>query len=257
MELFHRDFGQQGRPPLVLLHGLLGSSRNWMQVGKRLAEQYDVYALDLRNHGQSPHHDTMHYAALAADVRAWLDRQGLDQVHLVGHSMGGKTAMRLACESPERVRTLTVADISPVAAPPRWQHEFAAMRKLDLASLNTRGDAALKLENDVPDWAFRQFLLTNLDRDPQSKDFYWTINLPVLEESLPDLFQAGLKDSQRFDGPTLFLKGENSRFIQDKHRPAIATHFPQARVEVIPQAGHNVHFDNVDVFIEQLEAFAQ
>ncbi|MDP0500137.1 MAG: alpha/beta fold hydrolase [Verrucomicrobiota bacterium JB022] len=257
VELFHRDFGRNGNPPLVLLHGLLGSSRNWMQVGKRLGEQYDVYALDLRNHGQSPHRDGMDYAAMAADVVAWLDAQGLDAVHLVGHSMGGKTAMRLACEHPERVRTLTVADISPVESPPRWQREFAAMRRLDLGSLKTRGDAALKLEDEVPDWAFRQFLLTNLDRDPETKGFIWTVNLAELEAALPTLFAAGLEPDQHFDGPTLFLKGENSRFIRDAHLPVIGQHFPQARVEVIPKSGHNVHFDNVDAFIEQIEAFAR
>lgn len=251
--LFHREFGTTGRPPLVLLHGLLGSSRNWLQAGKRLAEHFDVYALDLRNHGQSPHHPAMDYPELAADVLAWLDARGLQRVHLLGHSMGGKTAMQLACAHPDRITRLIVADIAPVAAEPRWRTEFAAMRRIDLTSLKQRGDAAVQLEADVPDWGFRQFLLTNLDRDASGTGFRWAINLPVLEAALPTLFQAGIAPDAHFTGPTLFLPGERSRFIRPADYAVIRHHFPAAEFVTIPNAGHNVHFDNVDAFVEAVQ----
>ena len=156
MHLFHRDLGGAGRPPLVILHGFLGSSRNWQTAGADLASRFHVCALDLRNHGASPHADAMSYAAMAADVAAWLDARAAGPVTLVGHSMGGKVAMLLACRGPERVGRLVVVDIAPRDySAARHQAEFAAMNGLDLASLRSRADAERDLEAAVPDWAMR------------------------------------------------------------------------------------------------------
>ena len=170
MLLFHRDLGGAGKPPLVILHGMLGSSRNWQTAGRDLAERFHVLALDLRNHGASPQADDMSYSAMIDDVRAWLDAQGFTKVTLLGHSMGGKVAMLLACRHPERVERLIVVDIAPKDY--RWvahRAEFAAMNELDLAHLKSRAEAELKFEARVDDWAMRKFLTTNLERDAEGR----------------------------------------------------------------------------------------
>jgi len=142
MQLFHRDLGGVGRPPLVILHGLLGSSRNWQAVGADLAPGFHVFALDLRNHGRSPHADEMTYPAMVDDVLGWLDAQGLTRVTLMGHSLGGKVAMLLACRHPDRVERLVVVDIAPKDYPAHADRaEFAAMNALPLAALRSRSSS--------------------------------------------------------------------------------------------------------------------
>lgn len=238
--LAERDFGgPAGGEPVVLLHGLLGSSRNWQSLARLLAEGYRVTALDLRNHGMSPHAEAMDYAVMAADVRAWL---GGRRVHLVGHSMGGKVAMQLACEAPVCVKTLTVVDIAPRAYPARWQAEFAAMRRLPVEDLASRAEAEAFLEKDIPDWAFRKFLVTNLERKEEG-GFRWVIALATLEAALPALFQQVPRHGQAYDGPTLFVRGARSRFIEPSDIAPIRDFFKSARVETVSDAGHNVHFD--------------
>jgi esterase len=137
--LFHRDLGGAGRPPMIILHGILGSSRNWQTAGGDLAAHYHVFAMDLRNHGASPHAAEMSFAAMADDVRAWMDTQGLPRAALLGHSMGGKVAMLFACRHPERVDRLVVVDIAPKDyASPGQRAAFAAMNELDLNGLRSR-----------------------------------------------------------------------------------------------------------------------
>ena len=184
--LFHRDLGGDGLPPLVILHGILGSSRNWQTAGGDLARRYHVFALDLRNQGGSPHSEEMTYDAMVGDVAAWLDLHGLGRAALLGHSMGGKVAMLLACRQPERVERLVVVDIAPkdYSWGGKQRAEFAAMNGLDLSSLRSRAEAEQRLEAAVPDWAMRKFLTTNLERDG-SGQWHWTINLAVLTEGAP------------------------------------------------------------------------
>ena len=252
VSLAHRDLGGRAdRPVLVPLHGLLGSARNWQGTGRRLAEHFRVLVPDLRNHGESPHHPDNSYPTMAADVLAWLDQQGLEAVHLVGHSMGGKVAMYLACHYPERVRSLTVVDISPRAYPPRWQREFAVMRALPVAGLASRAAAEAALEPDIRDWAFRKFLVSNLER-LDAGGFRWIVNLDILEAALPDLFQQVPKDGQRYDGPVLFLRGARSRFLEPGDIDLIRRFFPRAELEAVEDAGHNVHFDQPEAFVAAL-----
>jgi pimeloyl-ACP methyl ester carboxylesterase len=249
VSLFHRDLGGAGNPPLVVLHGLLGSSRNWLTTGGDLAEHYHVLAPDLRNHGRSPHADEMTYEAMAADVLAWMDAQHLKRVTLVGHSMGGKTAMLLACRHPERVERLVVVDIAPkdyVSHGHRF--EFAAMNELRLDTLQSRGEAELRFEARVSDWAMRKFLVTNLER-AETGGWKWQINLPVLTASLPVIEKNSLKDDDRFSGPTLFIKGGKSRYVQPEDSAIIERHFPGAQVEVIAGSGHNPHMETREEFV--------
>ena len=193
MLLYHRELGGAGRPPLAILHGFLGSSRNWQTAGAALAAHFHVCALDLRNHGRSPHAPEMDYPVMVADLLAWLDARGLAQVSLLGHSLGGKVAMALACRHPERVSRLIVVDIAPKDYPGLAQRgEIAAMNELRLDDLHSRAEAELRFEARVPDPALRRFLATNLERDAAGR-WRWSINLPALTQALPALVKNPLR----------------------------------------------------------------
>jgi esterase len=243
MQLFHRDLGGSGQPPLVILHGLLGSSRNWQTAGSDLAEHYHVLALDLRNHGRSPHADTMTYPEMVADVVRWLDAQQLGGVTLLGHSLGGKTAMLLACRHPDRVRRLVVVDIAPKDY--HWvahRASFAAMNELNLADLRSRGEAELRFEARVSNWGTRKFLATNLERTDDGR-WRWQINLPVITAALARLESNSLAPSDRFHGPAQFFAGGKSDYIEPTDHAAIHRHFPAAEIVTLPESGHNPHLE--------------
>lgn len=241
-----------GAPPMVILHGLLGSSRNWTTVGKRLQESFDVHLMDLRNHGGSPHADSMRWAELAGDVLAYLNGEGLDAPILLGHSLGGKVAMRLACDHPERVQRLVIADIAAKVYPPYHDAEFRAMRRIELEELGSRREAEQLLEPLVGDWAMRQFLLTNLIRDESTGGFRWAVNLEALHDSLPHIRQSPLNEGDCFNGPVLLMRGGRSGFIEDGDAETMRQWFPELREVVLPEAGHNLHFEDREGFIAGL-----
>ncbi len=249
VKLHHVDLGGAGKPPLILLHGLLGSSRNWQTAGKDLSSHWQVFALDARNHGRAAHAAEMTYDVLAEDVAAWMRSQGLARATLVGHSMGGKTAMRLACRRPELVERLVVVDIAPKDY--FWvahRGEFAAMNELDLGGLTSRGEAEMRFEARVPNLGMRKFLTTNLDRDEAGR-WKWTVNLPVLTAALPELERNSLVADDRYEGPTLFIAGGKSQYVQPGDHETIRRHFPSARIEVIPESGHNPHMEARERFV--------
>ena len=234
----------------MVLHGLLGSSRNWLSAGADLAKEREVVALDLRNHGKSPHAEPMTYAAMVEDVLAWLDARGWSKVELMGHSMGGKVAMALACRHPERISRLIVVDIAPKDyLSHAHRAEFAAMNELRVDKLESRGEAELRFEARVSDWAMRKFLATNLERN-EGGGWRWMINLPVLTASLPELERSPLAEGERFAGPTLFVTGGKSRYVQAGDVGAIEAHFPGAQVEVIAGSGHNPHMEARAEFVK-------
>lgn len=221
---------------------------------KLLEPNFDCHALDLRNHGDSPHAGSVSYADQATDVVAYLDAEGIDNCILVGHSMGGKVAMKVATMAHERVSHLVVVDIAPKTYAPRWKDEFAAMSALDLESMTSRAQAEAHLEPTVADWAFRKFLLSNLVRRPEG-GFAWKVNMPVLHASLPEIFVHSLSDDERFVGPTLFMNGECSDYVTDEDASAISLHFPMAQRLTVEGAGHNVHFEKPEAFAAALTAF--
>jgi pimeloyl-ACP methyl ester carboxylesterase len=252
--LFHRDLGGVGRPPLVLIHGFLGSSRNWQTAGADLAAQFHVLAIDLRNHGRSPHAPEMSYSAMLDDVLEWMDAQGLSRVALLGHSMGGKVAMRLACSRPERVGQLIVVDVAPKDYPGMAQRaEVTGMNELRLDDLKSRAEAEIRLEARVADWAMRKFLVTNLERDDKG-GWRWIVNLPVLTAALPELVRNPLAETDHFDGPAHFIIGGKSRFVAPEDHAAILRHFPAARITVIPESGHNPHLQTRTAFVQAVLA---
>ena len=256
VNLYHRDLGGAGRPPLVLLHGMLGSSRNWQSAGADLAEHFHVCALDLRNHGRSPHAPTMSYAEMMDDVRAWLDGQGLARATVVGHSMGGKVAMLLACRDPARVERLVVVDIAPKNYFwPGHRQSFAAMNELNLADLHSRAEAELRFEARVPSWALRKFLTTNLERDDHGA-WSWQINLPVVTAALPELEKNPLANDDHFDGRALFLAGGKSNYVEPGDHAAIRRYFPHAEIRTLARSGHNPHMEARAEFVEAVRTFA-
>lgn len=247
--LSHRDLGGAGRPPLVLLHGMLGSSRNWQTAGRDLAAHFHVLAVDLRNHGGSPHAPTMSYPEMMVDVLAWLDAQGLARVTLLGHSMGGKVAMLLACRHPERVERLLAVDIAPKDY--QWvghRASFAAMNELNLADLRSRADAELRFEARVPSWSLRKFLTTNLERS-EAGEWRWTIDLPAITAALPMLERTPLAPGDRYDGPAAFISGGKSDYVEEADHAAIRAHFPAAQFAAIPESGHNPHMEAREAFV--------
>lgn len=247
-----RSLGEQG-PPLLILHGLFGAGSNWNRIARRLSEDYRVHLADLRNHGQSPHHPVMDYPAMAADLLALLDRLDLPRITLLGHSMGGKAAMLLALQQPERVEALVVADMAPVAYSGEGHGELIrAMQALDTAGLQSRQEADKALAESVPDPGIRQFLLTNLVRD--GSGYGWRIPLDILGGNL-ETIRGWPGSAGRFTGPSLFLRGGRSDYVAEEHRPAIQRYFPAMRLHTLADSGHWLHAEDPDGFFDQVRHF--
>jgi pimeloyl-ACP methyl ester carboxylesterase len=247
-------YSRQGQgPALIILHGLFGSGSNWNSQAKRLAGQFDVILPDLRNHGRSFHAPAMSYADLAGDVRGLMDALALETALVLGHSMGGKTAMTLALESPERVRALAVADIAPVAYHGQSNRPLIeAMQRVDLGSVGSRGDADAALAADVPQRMVRQFLLTNLQFKDDS--YSWRIPLDILAGRLQELEDFPAADAS-YQGPTLFLYGAESNYVTADAHATIRRYFPAAQLHAIPQAGHWLHAEQPQLFADALQQF--
>ncbi len=244
--------GVQGAVPLVLLHGLFGSASNWGRVQRRLAEDRLVLALDQRNHGASPHDPHCDYAAMAEDVRQTLEAAGIARAAVLGHSMGGKVAMRLALAAPELVARLVVADIAPVTYPPHFGAIAAAMLALPLVPGLTRAAAHAALEPVAPDPALRGFLLQNLRfTDPPA----WRIGLAELAAGLPDIATWSAPEGAGYAGPVLVLRGALSDYVLPEHRALFRGLFPAARFAALRGAGHWLHADAPDAFVETVGSF--
>lgn len=258
VELHFGSFGKSENPPLIILHGLMGSSRNWFSAGKVLAKSFNVFALDLRNHGKSPHNDSITFEDMVEDLSAWLSNKKIDTFYIMGHSLGGKVGMLFACRNPEKIKGLVVLDIAPKEYKMRYVEEFEAMAGLDFAKISSRKDAEEALSTSIKNGAWRQFILTNLVRDKE-KNFCWQVNLPVLQKFLPELLKSPLAPKESYNGPALFLRGEQSDFISDEDSKLIQQSFPRSIILKIPNAGHNVHIDNqgalVCVLVEFKERF--
>ena len=241
-------------PPALVLHGLFGSGTNWRTIARRLGSRLECHLVDQRNHGRSPHARGMAYPALAGDVLAYLDANRLDRAGIIGHSMGGKTAMTLALSAPERVRWMIVADIAPGPSPSDHRPILEALGALALDSLASRAAADAALARSVPDPGLRQFLLQNLVRGDGG--LRWRIDLEAIAEALPDL--TGFPSTAPgavYRGPTLFLRGERSDYLTARHEPRIRALFPSASVDTIADAGHWLHAEQPAAVTDRIARF--
>jgi pimeloyl-ACP methyl ester carboxylesterase len=242
-----------GGPPVVLLHGLFGAAKNLGVIARGLSGQAHVFSLDMRNHGESPHADGMGYAEMAEDVAETMAALGLPAALVVGHSMGGKTAMSLALGWPALVRKLVVMDIAPVAYAHGYDSYVAAMRALPLTNSLTRHEADAALAEAVPEPAMRSFLLNNLILGAAPR---WRLGLPEIAQAMPELI--GWRDpagAKAYSGPTLFLRGATSDYVRDAFRGTIAERFPGAAEKTIADAGHWLHAEQPAAVIAALKEF--
>lgn len=252
MELFYNQYGESG-PPLIILHGLLGANGNWHTLSRTAFRKIArVYAVDQRNHGRSPHADQIDYPTLAEDLRMFIDRHELAPADLLGHSMGGKTAMQAALSYPDRVNRLIVVDMAPRAYPPEHEELLGALARVNPEDYESRDEIDDALADDVSSWRIRQFLLKNLDYDGET--YTWKMNLDAIRAHYDDI-TAAIPADATFEGPTLFIRGGESEYIADADLEGIRERFPSAELVTIDDAGHWVHADAPEAFAEVVVDF--
>jgi pimeloyl-ACP methyl ester carboxylesterase len=241
-------------PPVAILHGLFGSGRNWRSIAQQLAARNRVLTFDLRNHGASPWAEQMSYPEMVEDLRASLRARGIAHTALLGHSMGGKVAMLTALLYPAEVDRLIVVDIAPAPNPPALLAYVQAMRTADLHGVTRRGDVDARLAETVHDPAERGFLLQNLIIDEGTAR--WRLNLDAIERDFPEIVGfPPLPADTAYRGPTLFVAGARSDHIRPGQEPGIRQLFPRARITRIEEAGHWVHAEQPQAFLQAVEAF--
>lgn len=235
--------------PLLIIHGFMGMSDNWKSLaGQYAAKGFQVHALDMRNHGRSLHSDVFNYTAMVEDLAQYISFHNLGVVDLIGHSMGGKAVMFFATQYPDLVNKLIIADIGPQYYPPHHQDVLAALNAVDFSTKPSRSEVEEVMAKHLPDAGTRQFLMKNL---------YWVepgqlgfrINLPVFNAQVENIGEA-LPEGATFDKPTLFLKGDKSKYIREEDVPLIAKHFPNYELKTISNSGHWVHAENPQEFLQ-------
>ncbi len=241
---------------LVILHGLFGMGRNWAGIARALVKDHRVLIVDLRNHGASPWADEMTYEAMAADVAHLINNHCDGKADIIGHSMGGKTAMTLALTEPRLVGRTAIVDIAPALYDHDYESHVEAMASLDVSGLSRRGEAETVLLDVLDDPFLVRFLIRNLKSDPNGHGFKWSVNLDALARHMDDILDFPIFDSgQAFEGRVLFLAGGKSDYIQPYHQAEIERLFPQAQIEVIANASHWAHVDRPEEVVRVLESF--
>lgn len=252
-KLFYKEYGEGH--PLIILHGLLGASGNWHTLSRTVfSEHFRVLTVDQRNHGRSFHSDRFDYPAMAEDIWHFLDELEIDSIYMLGHSMGGKTAMYAALAFPERIDKLVVVDMAPKEYPPHHAPIIEALQGIDPSEYESRSDIDDVLAESISSYRIRQFLLKNLDYD--GEQYRWKMNLDAIAENYNKINQ-GLDTDRTYEGPTLFIRGETSDYIRDDDLPLIRKNFPQAELVTIDGAGHWVHADAPDAFADVVVDFLQ
>ena len=249
MEVLHSTIKGEGTP-LLILHGYFGMSDNWKSLGNKFAEDYQVHLIDQRNHGRSFHEDEFNYEVLVDDLYHYIQYHDLENVYLIGHSMGGKTAMLFAVTYPEIVDKLIVVDISPRKYQPHHNAILAGLNSIDFSIDNTRTLVDKKLSKLIPEFGVRQFLLKNVYWKEKGQLAY-RFNLQSLTENNPEVGEA-LPPFTVFENETLFLKGDKSDYITQNEVPIIDAHFPNSKVVEIKNAGHWLHAENPSQFYDEV-----
>ena len=251
MKLHFRTLGEGH--PLIILHGVFGSSDNWQTLGKVFSQHFRVYLVDLRNHGNSPHSVDFTYDLMVQDLMELMHDEKITTAHLLGHSMGGKVAMHLATQHPEVVDKLIVVDIAPKYYPPHHQQIFEGFHSVDLANIKSRKEADEHLSIPISNLGVRQFILKNLTRNKDGK-FIWKLNVKAIEDAVESIGK-GIEETVSFEGETLFIAGGKSDYIIAEDHDIIGRFFPKAQIEVIEGAGHWVHAEKPELLSTQVLTF--
>lgn len=255
MQLNYKQIGESGRA-VIILHGVFGFLDNWLTIGKTISEHgFQVYLVDQRNHGRSPHEGHLDFPTLAADLKGFLEEHQIIDPVLIGHSMGGKTVMEYAVTYPETLTQLVIVDIGPKAYPIHHKRILEGLNAIPINEIESRNQADEILSEYEPILAVRQFLLKNLYRKDEG-GFGWRFNLPILTS---DMSKVGseIVSKQKIEAPTLFIKGENSKYIVDEDWEGILKIFPNARLESIADAGHWVQAEQPKAFVAALLKFLE
>lgn len=251
MKLYHRELGE-GKP-LIILHGLFGSSDNWMSVAKALEKNFKIYLLDLRNHGDSPHSDEFDYTAMAEDLEEFIDTHNIENPSILGHSLGGKMAMKFAITNTSKWDKLIVVDIAPRAYTVQHETILKALKSVDIANLKSRGEADKQLSAYIDNKGVRQFLLKNLSRKEDGQ-YEWKLNLRVIDEKIENVGE-GIEEQLAIERDVLFIRGANSDYINNKDNILIVQLFPKAQVKTVENAGHWVHAEQPKAVVELVTDF--
>jgi esterase len=259
-----RSVSTSAGSPIIILHGLYGSSDNWLSIGKELSRDYLVYLVDLRNHGNSPHTDRHTYPLMKLDLLEFVDRHDIEKAVIIGHSMGGKVAMTFSAEFPERINSMVVIDIGPKSyhsltdfSSQAIEHMniLSAMQNIDFSITKTREDINTQLKAFIKSPRIRNFLMKNIRRE-KNNTFSWKIYIEVLLKELPAILERVVFNAQVVSGfPVLFIKGENSDYILDEDIPGIRNFYPEAEFVTIPGAGHWLHAEKPELVIKTLREF--
>ncbi|MBK9729584.1 MAG: alpha/beta fold hydrolase [Saprospiraceae bacterium] len=228
-------------PVLIILHGLFGSLDNWQSFSKTLSEKFTVYTLDLRNHGKSPHTDSFSYPLMALDVIQFLEGNQLNRVYLLGHSMGGKVVLEMLHQAAPQIEKAIILDIAPKSYPRGHDSVFDAMFSLNLELTKTRIEADLKIMEYIPEFAVRQFILKNLDRDKEG-NFFWKPNLKALYENYSEINKE-INFKHPIQKDVLFVKGSLSPYLNTQDERTIIEFLPHAQFKEVEGAGHWIHAD--------------
>ena len=251
-KILHSKILGDGKP-LIILHGLFGMLDNWQALAKEFACFFETHIIDLRNHGKSFHANQHNYELMSEDLLKYLNAYKLDEVSLIGHSMGGKAVMKFACMYPERVEKLVVVDIAPKYYPPHHQEILSALNAVEQAKIKSRKDADQILSQYFSESTMRQFLLKNLYWK-SSTELTFKFNLKVLSDQIENVGQA-LHINALFEKPTLFIVGQESTYIKETDLELIEYHFPDFEIVEIPKSGHWVHAENPDQFFDKVSRF--
>jgi esterase len=251
MNLNYKELGQG--EPIIILHGLFGSSDNWLSVAKVLANERKVYLPDLRNHGDSPNSEAFNYDVMVDDLILFMEKNNIQNPVIIGHSMGGKVAMNFAVYNPDNLKKLVVVDIGPKAYPVHHTTILEGLKSIKMEEIKSRAEADQILASYVPELDTRQFLLKNLTRDKDG-NFKWKINLSAIDQNI-EMVGEPITPDHHFHKPTLFVRGQNSNYILDSDFDEIETIFSNVKIETIANAGHWVHAEQPKLFIKTIETF--
>lgn len=255
MKLHYKKLGQENHQPLIILHGLFGSLDNWISLAKYFAEHFEVYLVDQRNHGKSPHSPNFSYQHMADDLQEFITDYKIENPIILGHSMGGKTAMLFACLHPNLVKKLIIVDIAPKTYPVHHDSIIESLKKLPLNKIKKRSEAEEMLSKYILEKDVRQFLLKNLTRDDNG-NYQWKMNLPIIAQNI-EIIGYGLPDNAIFNKDTLFIRGLKSKYIVDDDMIILKRHFPNSTLASVEDAGHWVHAEAPQILYDLVLKFSK